>query len=104
MARRHVAARDVEVERTNQASEHARRVSSALRRDQKNRRFSMSSEETPTKSPEQEKEEEFLDAVLEKFQAMDEGEQHQTFVEAGIVNQDGELTSTYGGDAEPEGR
>ena len=64
----------------------------------------MSSDDSPTKTPEQHKEEEFLDAVLEKFQEMDEEQQHQTFVDAGIVNQDGDLTSTYGGDAEPEGR
>jgi hypothetical protein len=62
----------------------------------------MSSGDNFSVTEQQKKEAEFLDAVLKKFRAMDEEDQHQSFVDAGIVNQDGELTTTYGGTADPE--
>lgn len=62
----------------------------------------MNSDENSLLTEEQKKEAEFFDAILNKLKEMSQEEQHQTFVDAGIVNQEGELTTTYGGTAEPE--
>lgn len=62
----------------------------------------MSDDEEPRLTARQRKEVEFFDKLLDKLDQMTDEQKHQTFVRAGIVNQEGELTKPYGGEAEPE--